>query len=175
MIFYGWALDEIRILGEFMLSKNDFDERYNDMKVLVNEYENKVSYESAYLIKWQFIEKIVKELAEDVRKNQLLSKLKLWIDYLENENIDKPKEIKSFSVSPNRLPEIDMITKYFNKEMPKLANVLNTESKFRKKRNKIAHNFEPFKKKETYEEYSCMLDEAISELQNELTLNSDVI
>lgn len=152
-----------------MLSKNEFDKRYCDMKKLVEEYEDKVSYESAYLIKWQFIEKIVKELAEDVRKNQLLDKLKLWIDYLENENSKKPSDIRNFSITSNKIPEPDLIVKCFNKEIPNLLKVLNADDKFRKRRNSIAHSFEKFKKYETYEIYSRMLDEAILELQSELT------
>lgn len=156
--------------GEKITMKIEFDDEYRKTMTMVSEFEKKESYESAYLIKWQLIEKAVKEVAKVVRKKKLITSLESWLSYFNNPDLlNKPKEIKNFAIDSNSLPAALLVDEYFGKSLLNVNEVLDSSKKYRLKRNAIAHNFEPFGKATTYEVYSKKLDLAIEELRNELS------
>lgn len=136
---------------------------------LISNYENKGIYELAYLIKWQIVEETVKEIAKIQRKENLLQSLKLWIDYLNNFKLNKPKVIKNFNLDSPSLPQIDLIKDYFEEyEIAALVDILDSDKKYRKRRNEISHRFEKYFSEKTYGDYSRKLNESIKELNNAL-------
>ena len=153
-----------------MISKDELIANYKEVEQLSKKYEDIESFESAYLIKWQFIENTVKKIAERKRKEDVINALKLWLDYYEDNNNTKPDNSKKIDlvIQSNSLPNENFLKKCFKTDMPALYITLNTDHKYRKKRNKIAHKFEPFHKVETYREYSEQLDNTITELINNI-------
>lgn len=150
--------------------KIKFDDDYKKAMTMVSEFEKKENYESAYLIKWQLIEKTVKEVAKVVRKKKLVTSLESWLSYVNNpDSSNKPKEIKNFAIDSNSLPAVVLVEEYFGKSLLNVNEVLDSSQKYRIKRNAIAHNFEPFGQETTYQKYSKKLDLAIEELSNELS------
>lgn len=136
---------------------------------LISNYEDKGIYELAYLIKWQIVEDTVKDIAIVQRRDNLLKALKLWMDYLEGLELKKPKDIKNFNLDSKTLPQVDLIKSFFEgHEIASLVDILDSDKKYRKRRNEISHRFDTYFSEKTYAEYSLKLDEAINELYNAL-------
>lgn len=141
------------------------EDRIKENKDEVEKYEKNEVYELAYLIKWQIVEKTVKEIAKIQRKENLIEKIIQWKEYLENDSGNKPAEIRNFSIDSEKLPELNLIEQFIGKKLLTIGEILDSKEKYRLKRNKIAHNFEKIAKKETYEDYSRKIDEGIEEIK----------
>ena len=144
---------------------------------LAIEYEGKESFEMAYLSRWYVLEKILKILDAECRKEQLYLQVCEWKKHLENQNSKKPSNIKSFDLTEQDttpdIGKIGKIEKHLNCELPIIKIIMNTNqkngsTKWRDKRRNIAHAAEPFRKKETYEEYCNKIMEGISEIEQVL-------
>ena len=141
----------------------------SEKKNQISNYEDQGVFELAYLIKWQIVEETVKEIAIIQRRDNLLKSLKLWIDYLEDAESKKPKDIKNFNLDSKTLPQTDLIKNFFEgHEISSLADILDSDKKYRRRRNDISHRFDTYFSEKTYPEYSSKLDEAIKELCNAL-------
>jgi len=132
-------------------------------------YEEAGSYEMAYLSLWIVLEKILKDIDTKIRSDGLYVQICEWKNYLENKSTKKPREIKSFNLKESeRIPDLAKIEKAIG-EIPVTREIMNTQAKngstkWRDKRNSIAHNAESFAKKDTYEEYRDKILSGTSEL-----------
>lgn len=140
-------------------------------------FEVAASYEMAYISLWSIVEKTLKDIDSWLRTQELYASVREWKLYLEGDIIKRPRDIKSFNLKEsNKIPDISYIEKHLGK-LPRVKAIMNTQAKhgstkWRDRRNNIAHNAEPFGKLETYKEYREAILAGIEELV--LTLNKRV-
>ena len=139
------------------------------------EYEESHSYEMAYIAIWSILETSLKDITPHAKKIVLLRRINEWKDYLEDNGRKPLNEIGSFQCTrSNTIPPISLIEALLG-DCPIIKEILNTKSKngstkWRDKRNKIAHTAEGFQRFETYQEYKNKLlnglDEFVIALSN---------
>lgn len=152
----------------------DFLERKQEQLKLANEYESAGNLEMAYVALWSVTEHTVKDI-EVVRKTKALTlSITKWYEFLtEKKQVKRPKEINSFSCSVNSIPEISLIIKELG-EVPAISKLLQTSntkgisSKFRDKRNSIAHRAERFLNPKIFNEYKQVALDSIQELEEKI-------
>jgi|SaaInlStandDraft_4_1057021.scaffolds.fasta_scaffold34181_2 hypothetical protein len=131
-------------------------------------YEETQSYEMAYIALWSILESVLKDITPHAKKTVLLKKVNEWKDYLEGNGNNTPKKIGSFQCTrSDKIPPISLVEALLG-DCPIIKEILNTESKsgstkWRDKRNKIAHNAEEFHRFETYQEYKNKLLDGMDE------------
>lgn len=140
---------------------------------LADDYERSQSFEMAYISLWSVTEHTVKEV-ETVRKTkELKDKVSAWHYFLDGKtNRKRPQPIKSFVCEGKSIPDIELIKKSLG-EVPAIAKLLNTQAKsgstkYRDKRNAIAHQADKFRSFSVYEDYKETALSAISELKARL-------
>lgn len=137
-------------------------------------YEAKQSYEMAYIALWSVLEAALKDITPKAKQMSLLQKIHEWRLYLEAGGNSKPREIKSFQCTRSEtIPHISLIEVLLG-NCPTIKEILNTESKngstkWRDKRNNIAHNAEAFKQLKTYKEYKNKLLAGLDEFAGRLS------
>ena len=156
---------------------NQLVELRKKQEKLASDYEEKSSYEMAYLSRWYVLEEILKSMDAECRKKQLYRQVCDWKKYLENPNTKKPGEIKSFDITEQDItPDIGKIGKmeeHLDCELQIIKEIMNGNSKngstkWRDRRNNLAHGAMPFGRTETYEEYRNKIMEGISEIEQAL-------
>ncbi len=135
-------------------------------------FESHANYEMAYLALWTVVEKNIKLLQTHALKKKLLEDITAWKLFLEGASSIRPSDIRSFTYESSvKIPsDLSTIEQLFC-PMPKVRSILNTDykngsTKWRDKRNRIAHDAEAFPKPATFSEYKKMLLEGIQEIEN---------
>jgi len=151
---------------------NQLVELRKKQEVLASDYEGKSSYEMAYLSRWYVLEEILKIMDAECRKKQLYYQVCDWKKYLENRNGKRPCKITSFDITKqNETPNIGKIGKmeeHLDCELRIIKEIMDSNRKWRQKRNNLAHGAAPFRKKETYEDYRNKIADGISEIEQAL-------
>jgi len=138
------------------------------------EYEESQSYEMAYIAIWSILETSLKDITPHAKKIVLLKKINEWKNYLEDNGRKPQNKIGSFQCTrSNTIPPILLIEALLG-DCPIIKEILNTESKngstkWRNKRNKIAHTAEGFQRFETYQEYKNKLLNVLDEFARALS------
>jgi hypothetical protein len=136
---------------------------------LSSEYESNGSYEMAFISLWSIIEHIMKPIASVSIRVKLKKSLNEWLVYAENpQSVTKPKEIKNFQLeyTNTTIPQISHIEDAVG-DLPKLKVLMDSNKKYRKKRNSIAHRAEKLSES-VYAEYKVAVLDALNELKNAL-------
>jgi hypothetical protein len=129
-------------------------------------YEENESYEMSFVALWTVLEQIMKPIASIGMQKELRRKLHEWLKHLEHPEVGrKPKEIRSFNTeySSTTIPTISLIELAIG-EVPKLKKLMDSNGKYRKKRNNIAHRAEKLSQK-TFTDYKMTVQDAIIELK----------
>ena len=151
---------------------NQFVELRRKQEALASDYEEKASYEMAYLSRWNVLEEILKIMDTECRKKQLYQQVCEWKKYLENQTAKKPGKITSFDLTKqDNTPDIGKIRnmeEHLDCELRIIKEIMNSKGKWRQKRNNLAHGATPFGRKEKYEEYRNKIMEGISEIEQAL-------
>ena len=151
---------------------NQSVELRKEQEELASDYEEKSSYEMAYLSRWYVLEKILKLLDAERRKKQLYREICEWKEYLENSCSNQPKPITNYLFNlkeAKTIPDVEKIKDYLDCELRIIKEIMNTQGRWRRRRNDIAHRAVSFGRKETYEEYRNKIKEGISEIGQALT------
>lgn len=148
--------------------------------VRATSFEENAQYEMAYLALWSVVEKSIKSMYPHAQKAKLLECVIAWKLFLEGSTSLKPSEIKKFTYGePENIPsDLSAIEQLFG-SMPKVCEILNTDpkkgsTKWRTRRNNIAHDALAFAKQTTFLEYKQKLIEGIREIERAM-LNSEKI
>jgi len=137
-------------------------------------YEENGSYEMAYISLWSILETALKDISPYAKRVALLKLVNEWRAYLDEGGEKEPKTIRSFQCTKSdKIPPIDLIEAFLG-DCPTIKEILNSEpkngsTKWRNKRNGIAHNAEGFHRTETYREYKNKLLDGINELGMKLS------
>jgi hypothetical protein len=137
--------------------------------VLSASYEENESYEMSFVALWTVLEHIMKPIASIGMQKELQSKLHEWSKHLEHPEVGrKPKEIRSFNTEyiSTSIPSVSLIEVAIG-EVPKLKKLMDSNGKYRKKRNNIAHRAEKLSQK-TFTDYKMTVQDAIIELKTVL-------
>lgn len=126
----------------------------------------------AYIALWSIVEKTLSQLESQRLEEKLKSELNKWINFLGNKDGKQPCKIKSFSFKTEKLPNSQEV-KVLLGDAPAICKLVQVKakgksSKFRDKRNAIAHSAEDFKELTTYQEYKSTVLNAIDELEIKL-------
>lgn len=146
----------------------DFNKQMADKMRISSAYEESGSYEMAYMSLWSILETALKDISPYAKKIVLLTMINEWRVYLDKGGGKEPKSIKSFlRTRSEKIPPIDLIEALLG-DCPIIKEILNSESKngstkWRDKRNNIAHNAEGFHQLKTYLEYKNKLLDGINE------------
>lgn len=154
------------LLGDFI--------QLRDEKVkLAEEYEQGKSYEMAYVALWSVTEHTVKTVEELRKYKELRKQVLAWYEFFEDNYVtQRPRPIKSFVCEVKNIPEIKLIQESLG-AVPAIAKLLQTKqkgksSKYRDKRNAIAHHADKFKDIDVYRDYKETALAAITELESKL-------
>jgi hypothetical protein len=133
---------------------------------LSEDYEKSSSYEMSYVALWTILEHIMKPIASIGMRKKLESSLHEWIEHIKTPVPGKqPKEIKDFKIeyTSTSIPPVSLIEEAIG-NVPKLKLLMHSTSKYRRKRNDIAHRAE--KLSETiYGDYKSAVLSAIAEIK----------
>ncbi|GGO74645.1 hypothetical protein GCM10010982_37950 [Bowmanella pacifica] len=133
-------------------------------------YEAAESNEMAYLSLWAVLEKGLKIIEVVRKREELYEQVCAWKDYLDGQNNKQPSAIKSFSLQePEKIPDVKVISGYMG-GLPVVTEIMNTQSKngstkWRDRRNRIAHQAAPFGSNEKYEEFRDKICTGIDEME----------
>lgn len=133
-------------------------------------YEENGSFEMAFISLWSILEQIMKPIASVSTKRKLEDSLQEWTAYVQNPSSEKkPKEIKNFQLEyvSTSIPMISQI-EYATGNVPKLKELMDSNGKYRRKRNDIAHRAEKVSDK-VYPDYKDAALAALDELKDVLT------
>jgi len=126
-------------------------------------YENNKQYETAYLARWSILEKFVKTVAHEYRREMLRKSLAEWTDYLDGKLKQKPRKPNCI-LAPNNLPEekeFRACLTYFGFDADAVWELMDSNGRFRKRRNDIAHKAVRFGIKTKYEEMNIAMSNLI--------------
>jgi len=128
----------------------------------------------AYIAMWSIVEKTLSELESERLERKLKLELQKWTDFLEKKIGKPPQPIKGFKFETDKLPNSNGVQILLG-DAPAICKLVQTQakgksSKYRDKRNAIAHSAEEFKDLSTFNEYKNVVMSAIEELELKLTL-----
>jgi len=152
----------------------DFSNVYSKQQLVANKFEQQTNYPMAYLAYWAIMEDFAKSLAPLCLRADLEKAIKQWSSYFLGEIKDKPKAISSgrFELPKEKsksIPSEDVLLNVLDKETtPSIFILLNTDGKYRKRRNRIAH-FAENVSEEVYTEFRTHLLDAAKEIEEWLS------
>ncbi|EJC7066760.1 hypothetical protein MYC06_004592 [Vibrio parahaemolyticus] len=126
----------------------------------------------AYIAMWSVVEKTLSELESERLESKLKLELKKWTDFLVDKVGKPPQPIKGFKFKTDKLPNPNGVQVLLG-DAPAICKLVQTQakgksSKYRDKRNAIAHSAEEFKDLSTFNEYKNAVMSAIEELEHKL-------
>lgn len=136
-------------------------------------FEKNSSFEMAYLSYWIVLEKILKVIETRRKRDNFYNSICEWKLFLETGKGKTPVKIKLFSLKEvEKMPEISSIESFIGKT-PNVRKIMNTQSKngstkWRDKRNNIAHQSDSFGSENKYNEYKQMIIQGIAEIETVL-------
>lgn len=124
-------------------------------ELLAEVYENNKQHETAYLARWAILEKFVKTIAYEYRREMLRKSLAEWTDYLDGKWDKRPDTTPKCALDAVTLPrekEFFSCLSYFGFNAKEIWALMDSKGRFRIRRNDIAHKAIRFGSKKKYEE-----------------------
>ena len=147
-----------------------FIELRSQQEGLAIEHEEQPSYEMAYLSRWCILEKILKILHTQIKADEIHIRVrKWWEEYLSNPASNQSEPLGPLNLKEaQRIPQVEVIEKHLGRELPITKEIMNSDAKWRRKRNRIAHQAEPFSGTKKYNEFRDKILQGISEIEQAL-------
>jgi len=131
-------------------------------------YEKTRSWSYAYLTRWIVLEKGLKSLYDNHNKRLIRKGAAEWIDYLDGKILKAPEKIKDFSIQTKIIPSYKFVKDLLG-TCNNIKIAIDSNDRYRSKRNRIAHKAEEFRSERHYMEYKEVLDKAIKQLLTKLS------
>lgn len=150
-----------------------FNKIKNEQFEKAKEFEDTNSFEMAYLAYWIVIEKGLKIIEVERKRRQLYDSICAWKEFLEDSRKSRPPKISSFDLQePEKVPDVKSVSKFLG-GLPTVVEIMNTKSKngstkWRDRRNNIAHQAAPFASESKFFEYKNKIIHGIVEMQSVL-------
>jgi hypothetical protein len=151
---------------------NELLSYYESQELLLLYYVEKNSLEMMWLVKWTILECFVKKTFSQYRIVKLNKQIQEWSFYLNGGDVNKPAEIKNFSIEPKVLPnehELREALEYYGFNYDKVWQIFNPKGIYKKYRNDLAHRGEKISKSKfdnTFKDLTSLVDYWIAELHN---------
>jgi phosphopantetheinyl transferase (holo-ACP synthase) len=130
---------------------------------LAAEYERRDQLETAYLARWAILERFVKAVVVEYRRQKLKRVLREWLAYLDGKHSTQPREKPDVRLDANHFPERSEFIaalRYFGFDGAAVWKVMDSNGKPRGFRNKIAHTGRKFTKPLQYHKLKKHLESA---------------
>jgi len=131
---------------------------------LADEYETKQQYETAYLAIWAILEKFVKTVAYEYRREMLRKSLAEWTQYLDGKRDKRPDTSPKCTLDSISLPrekEFRSCLRYFGFNANDIWALMDSKGGFRIRRNVIAHHACQFGTPAKYEKMKSQMSDLI--------------
>lgn len=126
--------------------RNELREFRSVQEKLIQHYQSENNNEMTYLVRWSILEKLVKTVATEYRRNLLLKSLQDWLAHVKKGD-PKPSEIPNTVIELKTLPKRnDFITylDYYGLNGQGIWKVMDSSGKHRRHRNELAHTGKKF-------------------------------
>ncbi len=157
-----------KLSKDFERIRDEIKKENTRSKSQVEKYENNKCWSYAYLSRWVVLERGLKSLYDSYNKQRIRDGALAWIEYLDEKKVKAPIKIKDFSVQTRNIPQYSFITELLGK-CNCIKDALDSNGKYRLKRNRIAHKAEEFRSDKDYFGYKKVVDGAIRQLLSKLT------
>ena len=157
-----------RMNVQFLKIRDEIKEHNTSSKSQAVKYEGTKCWSYAYLSRWVVLERGLKSLYDSYNKHRIREGALEWIDYLDGKKSKVPNKIKDFSVQTRSIPQYNFIVELIGK-CNNVKVALDSNEKYRPKRNRIAHKVEEFRSEKDYLGYKKAVDDAIKQLLTKLT------
>ena len=137
-------------------------------KYQAKKYEDNKCWSYAYLSRWVVLERGLKSIYDSYNKQRIRESALEWICYLDGKKTKVPNKITDFSVQTRNIPQYNFISELIG-TCNNVKVALDSNEKYRPKRNRIAHKAEEFRSKKDYLGYKNVVDDAIKQLLTKLT------
>jgi hypothetical protein len=160
--------------AEWSELRMQFDERRDKQLLLMEAHESAGSYGMAYLALWATMEFFAKRLGPVAQRQELKAALSGWLAYLNATSTEPPKKIGIGKYDiPKKIcatipPESSLQLLFPLSAGPSFYLVIATKSKYRNRRNDIAHNGDTTSIN-VYEDFKEVSLTALSEIQGWLS------
>ena len=114
---------------------------HDTQEKLISHYNSEQNYEMAYLVRWSILEKLVKTIAAEYRRDILVKSLQDWLTHLKKDT-PKPSKKPNTAIDLITLPhksEFIASLNYFGLNGDSLWSVMDSNGKHRRHRNELAH------------------------------------
>ncbi len=154
---------------EWVRLRTDFEDRRDKQLLLMGAHESAGNYGMAYLALWAVLENFAKRLGPVVQRQELKEALSDWLEYLNGNSTNTPKQIGSgkFDIPKNEtmnIPAEESLQKLFPLGAgPSFYLATAPKKKYRIRRNDIAHKGEATSSN-VYQEFKEVAHKALSEI-----------
>lgn len=134
---------------------------------LVHIYEDKQQHETAYLARWAILEKFVKTVVTEYRRELLKHSLIDWLGYVNGQISKKPSKQPQTRLLVTNLPEkreLINALNFYGYDGAAIWRVMDSEGKPRGFRNQIAHTGRQFTSERQYRKLSELLKKQIEKV-----------
>tara|TARA_R110001583_G_scaffold194824_1_gene367223 strand:- start:82 stop:567 length:486 start_codon:yes stop_codon:yes gene_type:complete len=142
------------------------------LKIL--KYEKSKCWSYAYLSRWVVLESGLKLIFDEKNKLNIRALAEEWVNYLDGKSTSKPDNIKNFTLQTQTIPPYSFLQNIFG-TCNNIKKALDSNEKYRPKRNRIAHKAEEFRSEKDYLEYKGLVDKAIKQMITKLSQKANLI
>lgn len=154
--------------------RDNIKEQNTLSKAQAEKYEAVECWSYAYLTRWIVLERGLKSLYDLHNRECIRTGASNWLNYLDGKIPKVPEIIKDFSVQTLTIPKPKFIKELLG-NCNSIQTALDSNNKYRPKRNRIAHKAEEFSSEKYYLGYREVVDKAIKQLLTKLSqkINTD--
>ena len=145
-------------------------------ELLVQHYQNKENLEMAYLTRWSILEKLVKTVASEFRRQSLISSLHAWLAYAtkgKQQPSKNPNTAIELKVLPKKGEFIASLNQYGLLGQD-VWLVVDSNGRHRRNRNEIAHTGKKFINYLAYMKLMTEMSEIINRVYSKIEPNKRI-
>ena len=111
----------------------------------------------------------LKTLQDEHNKQKIREAALAWIDYLDGKTATAPAKLTKFSLQTQNIPNMGFISNILG-TCNSISEAIDSNKKYKPKRNRIAHKAEEFRSESDYKAYLKVIDAAIKQLITKLSI-----
>lgn len=155
---------------------NELLEFRESQEKLVQLYQSRENLEMAYLTRWSILEKLVKTVASDFRRKNLIDSLQAWLVYA-RKGEQRPSKNPNTAIELKTLPQkkefIDSLNQY-GLLGEDVWQIMDSSGRHRRNRNEIAHTGKKFINYLAYMKLMTDMSKIINRVFNKIESNESL-
>lgn len=132
-------------------------------EILLLDYKKNGSLEMMYLVQWSILEKLVKVVTSQYRREILKNSLCEWLEYIENNGsrpLKQPNTVLNLKGLPNK-DEFKAALYFYDLNADDIWSVMDSEGRHREYRNELAHTGKRFSNNQAFNSLLADLENTI--------------